>query len=237
MMLWMRRYPEARDAYERALGIAPLDFNILEQRAMVDLARGDLTSARAVLRRTPRGTDRAGLVAAVASYFDLGWALDDADQRVVLGLGPAAFGDDRLAWALALTQVHAFRGDERLARAYADSARMAADAALRTAPMESQLRVLHGVALAYLGAREAAVREGERGVALLPVTKNANDGPYMQHQLVRIYLLLGEPEKALAQLEPLLRMPYYLSPGWLRIDPTFAPLEGNPRFDRLTSGT
>jgi len=31
-------------------------------------------------------------------------------------------------------------------------------------------------------------------------------------------------------------MPYYLSPGWLRIDPTFAPLKGNPRFERLISG-
>jgi hypothetical protein len=51
--------------------------------------------------------------------------------------------------------------------------------------------------------------------------------------LARIYLLVGEPEKALDQLEPLLKMPYYLSPGWLRIDPTFAPLKGNPRFERL----
>jgi hypothetical protein len=59
---------------------------------------------------------------------------------------------------------------------------------------------------------------------------------YIQHQLVRIYLLVGEPEKALDQLEPLLKMPYYLSPGWLRIDPTFAPLKGNPRFERLVAG-
>jgi hypothetical protein len=36
-----------------------------------------------------------------------------------------------------------------------------------------------------------------------------------------------------SQLEPLLKMPYYLSPGWLKIDPTFAPLRGNPRFERL----
>ena len=39
----------------------------------------------------------------------------------------------------------------------------------------------------------------------------------------------------LDQLEPLLRMPYYLSPGWLRIDPTFAPLKGNPRFEKLVA--
>ena len=32
--------------------------------------------------------------------------------------------------------------------------------------------------------------------------------------------VVGEPEKALEQLEPLLKIPYYLSPGWLKIDPT-----------------
>ena len=59
----------------------------------------------------------------------------------------------------------------------------------------------------------------------------------MQHQLVRIYILVGEPDLALDQLEPLLRMPYYLSPGWLRIDPTFDPLRNNPRFRKLVEPT
>ena len=42
----------------------------------------------------------------------------------------------------------------------------------------------------------------------MPISRDAYMGAYLQHQLVRIYLLVGEPEKALDQLEPLLRMPY-----------------------------
>ena len=47
---------------------------------------------------------------------------------------------------------------------------------------------------------------------------------------------MGEPEKALDVLEPLLRIPYYLSPAWLRADPMWDPLRSNPRLKRMVEG-
>jgi serine/threonine protein kinase len=37
--------------------------------------------------------------------------------------------------------------------------------------------------------------------------------------------------------KPLLKIPYYLSPGWLRIDPNFDPLRQNPRSRSLPPGS
>jgi tetratricopeptide (TPR) repeat protein len=198
--------------------------------------QGDLPAARAVLGSVPPGVDRNSLVEFVAAYGDLGWALDAGDAERLLALGPDAFGGDRGSWAFVRMQQYAFQGDRRRARAYADTARIAFEAQLQSVPGDAQRHALRGLTLAYLGRREEAIREGRLGVALLPIAQDAVLGPYVQHQLVRIYIVLGEPERALDTLEPLLRVPFVLSPGLLRIDPNFAPLRGNARFDRLAAG-
>ena len=87
-----------------------------------------------------------------------------------------------------------------------------------------------------MGRKPEAIAAGERGGQLLPVGRDAIQGPYLQHQRARIYLLVGEREQALNVLERLLAMPYYPSPGWLRIDPNFASLRIDPRFERLVAG-
>ena len=236
VLLWLRRYEESLQALDHSLALEPAFLNSVEGKAMVFLAQGDLDGARSVLRQPPPGIDLPSFVAYMATYWDLYWALTPDQRALVKRLRPAAFDGDAGYWGLALAGVHEVEGDMRRAAAYGDSARAAFEQQLTATPDNKVRRVLLGVALGYMGRKEAAIREGEQGSALLPVTTDAVIGAYLQHQLVRIYLLVGEPEKALDMLEPLLKIPYYLSPGWLKIDPTFAPLRGNPRFERLMAG-
>jgi serine/threonine-protein kinase len=168
-------------------------------------------------------------------YQDLYWVLDESQQREVLALPPSAFDDDRASWGIVRTELYRLRGDPVHAAAYADSARIALESQSRAAPDDAQRHVLLGLALAYLGRKAEAIREGRRGVELLPIAEDALTGPYVQLQLVRIYILTGEADLALDLLEPLLRIPFYLSPAWLRLDPAFEPLRGNPRFEGLAS--
>jgi tetratricopeptide (TPR) repeat protein len=161
--------------------------------------------------------------------------LDEKQLDLLVGMAPSAFGGDRATWGLCLAQGWALRGDAAKTRSHAAEAKKEIEEQLKSAPEDAQRRVGLGLALAYMGDTAGGVREAQRGVAMLPIAKDGFTGPFLQHQLARIYVLAGEPEKALDQLEPLLKIPYILSPGWLRIDPNFAPLRETPRFQKLVS--
>jgi tetratricopeptide (TPR) repeat protein len=163
------------------------------------------------------------------------WVLDDSQQQELLALPLSAFDGDLAGWSIVRAQTYFLRGDRVRTRIYADSARAAFTAQIRAVPNDGQQHAFLGLALALLGEKSQAIKEGERATQLWPVANDAYFGTYIQHQLARIYALTGEPDKAINILESLLKLPYYLSPGWLRIDPEFAMLKGNPRFDRLTA--
>jgi serine/threonine-protein kinase len=233
--LRLRRYPEAIAASDRGLALDPNNLEIRQNKAQAYLGRGDLEGAGRVVREIPATVDPTLIAAFFGNYEDLYWLLPENLQVLLLRLTPSAF-DDRAAWAIVLAQTYAYRGDPAKARAYADTARVGFEGRLKGTPDDAQSHVFRGLSLAYLGRKAEAIAEGEKAVALLPITKDAFLGPYIQHQLVRIYLMVGEPEKALDRLEPLLKVPYFLSPGWLKVDPNFTSLRGNPRFERLVAG-
>jgi serine/threonine-protein kinase len=233
LLLWLRRYPDAQAEAERGLALVPGDPELTEDRLMSRLGDGDLAGARSMLRDTPPTADHAALVAFVATYWDLYWVLDSADRGLVLTAGPAAFDNDRGAWANVRVQLYRLQGDSARAHAYADTMRIAFTDNLKSTPNDMQQHLYLGLALAAEGQSAAAEREGERGLALAIATGN-HFGliAYAHNVLARIYMACGDYDKAVDQVEIMLASPYFISGAWLTVDPTWAPLRGNPRFER-----
>jgi eukaryotic-like serine/threonine-protein kinase len=233
----LRRYAEAKTAYDHALALSPGNLGFIEGRMMVSLGEGDLSGARAVMAEAAGRVAPDVLLAYLALYQELYWVPDESQQRRILELPVTAFDGDAAGRAIVRAQLFDLRGDQRSSRAEADTARVGLEEQLRATPLDGQRHSILGLTLALLGRKAAAIAEGRRGVELVPISRDATFGSYLQLQLARIYMIVGEPELAMDQLEPLLEMPHYISRGWLRIDPTWSRLKDNPRFRKLVEGT
>jgi serine/threonine-protein kinase len=227
------RHAEARQVLDSALALAPASIGVIQQKAVTFLREGNLAAARAVVKAAPKEVSPTALIAYLATFGDFVWVLDEEQRELLLRLPPSAFESNE-ARAMCLVQAYALKGDAVNVRKYAEEAREGLEKNVRTTPHNAETHAILGLALAYLGRKDEAIREGEHAVSLRPPAKNA-DGPYYQHVIARIYTLVGEPEKALDNLEALLKTPTYLSAGWLKIDPNFDPLRKNPRFQKLVA--
>jgi len=233
ILLRMHLWSDAAVACRHGLALAPTNLGMISRMTLLYLAQGDLAGAQGVLRTALSSVDSTRLIVFFATTGDLYWVLTDVQQREILSLPPTAYDDDHASWAIRRAEVFGLRGNSALARVYGDTAARVYADQLKAAPQDYERRMLHALALAYAGRAADAIQEGERGAAMMPISRNAELAPYMQQLLVRVYMMVGEPDRALDHLAPLLTTRYFLTPEWLRIDPTWAPLRGNPRFEQL----
>ena len=232
--LALRRYPEARAAAVRGLGVNPAHFALLEDRAMSHAGEGDLVAARASLRDVPATVDRRAFVAYVSNYWDAYWMLDSADVALAHTLTVADFDGDRGLWSITRAQLYWLSGDSARARAFADTGIVAIDHAEAANESSFQSMLFRALMLAYVGKRDDAIRARDRGVATaLASSDQWSTIPYAHHLAARIDVALGNRDAAIADLREILAKPYFISPAWLRVDPTWNPLRGDPRFEKL----
>ena len=227
-LTWAHRFEEAEEVSRQALALKPDDNSALQYAVLLRLAQGDLEGAKAIVRSIPPTTDLPELLSYWALNIPISaWFLDEAQKGIIARLPVSAFGDSAARMNALL--IMAFRRrDTQQARAYADS--LGRMHGYRVARAGRFSRITYGYWAAVLGRADAiALAEQE-------ATENANDpllGPQMRHDIVQISLLAGNYDSALKHLEVLVGMPYYVTPAWLRIDPSFDLVRDHPRFKRL----
>jgi TolB-like protein len=230
----VRRYPEELQAYDRALALAPENLSIIQGKAIAFLSLGRLDSVHALVEEKLKTIDTTALLVRFSVYQEMMWTLPAELWPKIVTLTVKDFGGDKGHWGLKLGHTYRLLGDTAHARMFGDTARLVFEAQMRDFPERAQLHELVGRALALGGHKAEAIEEAERSLALRETTLDASLRPYVHFQVARILVQSGEYEKALNLIEPLLTVPASdLTPGYLRIDPTFKPLAGNPRFQRL----
>jgi tetratricopeptide (TPR) repeat protein len=238
-LFFSRHYSEALETIQQAIVLSPLNLQLFMDEVNIDLAQGDLAAAKAVLHQVPPGIDAARFVAYMATApidYDVSWALDGAQREILLGTTPQEFGGDRGEWALCLAVASLRKGDLAKTRVYAEEARRNLEELRTVQPRNYRVHSGLGLALAMLGRKEEAIREGERATALNSADRNLFEGEKALSNLVRIRILVGDYERAIDDLERVVKLPQHWTPGLLRIDPDFDPIRNNPRFQKLVVG-
>ena len=92
-----------------------------------------------------------------------------------------------------------------------------------------------GLLDAGLGHKSDAIAEGRRARELLPISKDAMDGPIYATDLAMIYAWVGEKKLALGELQLSASIPCGVQYGALKLSPTWDSLRGDPRFERIVA--
>ena len=86
------------------------------------------------------------------------------------------------------------------------------------------------------GQKDSALKVAERAVMLVPSAKDAVYGPAYECELASLQAAFGENSCAISTLARLLETSYGDMPitrAFLRLDPLWDPLRGDPAFQKL----
>jgi serine/threonine protein kinase/tetratricopeptide (TPR) repeat protein len=230
----LRKYAVADSFYERSISIAPDQAMAYCFRANnLWLWKGDLRASAEILEKTP-------LLDEFYSFtirFEQELLERDYESALrMLSAYDRDLGELILYYSpppLLAGRVYDFMGKPEMARAMYDSSRAILEELLGSGFEDYSIHVCLGLTNAGLGRAEDAVREGRLAVELNSVSIDAAEGPFTLMALAEIYVMVGEYDAAIDELEYLMSIPAEISVHMLRLHPKWDPLREHPRFRRL----
>jgi TolB-like protein/class 3 adenylate cyclase/cytochrome c-type biogenesis protein CcmH/NrfG len=233
----LRQFPAALKTYDRLLDIVPNDPDTVASKAKIYQAEGNLEQAGKLLAGVNAQTPSLIAFLTKMNQLFLERHFDEAIRLIHSRLTEYRDVSDVERFFnpffLVLAQENA--GDIVGARATAQQMLRPLEPLSQKDPDNSNFAQALSVMHAVLGQKDAAIKEAERGITLLPSGKDAVDGPRLEENLAFVEVLVGDKDSAIPRLQHLLQIPYtnYLTPALLRLNPQWDPLRGDPRFQKL----
>jgi serine/threonine protein kinase/tetratricopeptide (TPR) repeat protein len=241
--MYLRKYPEAERYCDQAIPLAPdLSFAYYCKGWLYLCWEGSTEKARAILEealQSIRSAETPRILNLLVNIDVFDGNYQEALDRLSLksqDIDNQDYVDDVeyfIPNALLYARIYGYMNKTELARKYYDEARSILESKINERPEHARFHSVLGIAYAGLGRKEDALREGMRGVELLPVSKETMRGPCRVEDLARIYVMVGEFDEAIDLLEFLLAVPGKVSKHILRLDPVWDPVRNHPRFKKL----
>jgi TolB-like protein/Tfp pilus assembly protein PilF len=241
----LRRFPEALRKFDQVLDIIPGDIDTLAAKAAIAQAEGDLPRASALLASIhPPADDPQALETQV--YQEI---LERRPGQIIARLKEMLTKPDPALGSITgelrfyLGWAQEVAGDHTAAEESWRQARGELEPFLKEQPENFSLIGDLALISMGLGEKAAAFKLIDRAMAVIPIEKDAVQGPIPIEILARVSARMGEPDGAIAALQKLLSIPYDgalaqnvpLTPALLRLDPMFDPLRNDARFQLLVS--
>ncbi len=232
------RYPEALEAYDLSLALQPIDNASVVYKCWVLWlwkGRESLGETRALLEATTLDPGDPWY-----RLFRVRQFLYEGRPEQVIAFLQRSTAEEWIRTAdetyprsllVGLALELAGRTDEARA-AYAEAV-VKLEAEIRRTPEDFRLPGPLGIALAGLGRRKEAITAAQRGVQMLPLSRDAILGSIRLWELAVVHARVGKADAALDQLETLLDFRGRYSGAQIEMDPLWDPIRDHPRFQAL----
>ena len=233
----LQRYADEAAMLERALAIKPDDLDTKVARALMEVDwKADARPLHRLIDEI-RAKNPADVENVADSWLICALAERDATAaRTALNAsGENPLSDDVIQFSRPFVEgvIARMTNETDKARVAFISARAVQEKIVQAEPNYGPPLCVLGLIDAALGRKEDALREGRRAVELLPVEKDAINGPRMIVHLAMIAAWAGEKDLACEQLAMAVHPPTPVTYGQLKLLPFWDPLRGDPCFEEI----